>query len=132
MVENQLQYWSCIRYNTKINLHLFNKEEIAKNANDIVNTLLEEKDEDIEYANVKKHDEPKEQAIDPIFYIKNDLKDEPDVKQNYKSINLQIKCLGSLKNRHTLIKGVNDYELHSVKYKILRLPRHLICKFILL
>ena len=66
---------------------------------------------------VTKHDIPKEQAIDPIFYIKNDLQYEPDVKKNYKSINLQIKCLGNLKNRHILIKGVNDYELHSVKYK---------------
>ena len=105
------------RYNTRINLHIYNKEEIAKNANDIVSTLLEEKNDNIEYANVKNHDIPKEQAIDPIFYIKNDMQYEPDVKKNYKSINLQIKCLGNLKNRHTLIKGVNDYELHSVKYK---------------
>ena len=105
------------RYNTRINLHIYNKEEIAKNANDIVSTLLEEKNDDLEYADVKKHDIPKEQAIDPIFYIKNDLQYEPDVKKNYKSINLQIKCLGNLKNRHILIKGVNDYELHSVKYK---------------
>ena len=44
-----------------------------KNMKDIVSTLLEEKNDDLEYADVKKHDIPKEQAIDPIFYIKNDF-----------------------------------------------------------
>lgn len=98
---------------------MVNREEISKNANEIVNSLLENKNEDeFEYAEIKKTKyDFKEQPIDPIFYIKDNLREEPDQKKNFKSIKLQIKCLGNMKNRQNLIKGVNEYELHSVKYK---------------
>lgn len=99
---------------------LEDREEITKDANYIVNHLLNRKKDELEYATVKKNqDIIKEQDIDPLFYIKSDLTREPDTQKNYKSINMQIKCLGNAKNRHNLIKGVNDYELNSVKYKSL-------------
>lgn len=98
---------------------MFNRDEISKNANEIVNTLLENKNEDeYEYAEIKKtKDDLKEQPIDPKFYIKDNLRADPEQKKNFKSIKLQIKCLGNMRNRQNLIKGVNEYELNSVKYK---------------
>ena len=98
---------------------MFNRDEISKNANEIVNTLLENKNEDeYEYAEIKKtKDDLKEQPIDPKFYIKENLRADPEQKKNFKSIKLQIKCLGNMRNRQNLIKGVNEYELNSVKYK---------------
>ena len=98
---------------------LEDREEITKDVNEIVSHLLDRKKGELEYATVKKNDVMKEQDIDPLFYIKSDLAREPDTQKNYKSINMQIKCLGNVKNRHNLIKGVNDYELNSVKYKSL-------------
>ena len=110
---------NCPLTNRSRNPLLEDREEITKDANEIVSHLLTRKKGELEYATVKKYDAMKEQDIDPLFYIKSDLLREPDTKKNYRSINMQIKCLGNVKNRHNLIKGVNDYELNSVKYKTL-------------
>ena len=68
------------------------------------------------------NNEKKNKMIDPKYYIKTNFQKEPNNITLFKSYKKQVEALGNEKYRNALFKGLNDYELKSLKYSSLKGP----------
>lgn len=88
-----------------------NRSEVEE----ILTTLLESSKSELQHYVEKPKDASYQNSIDKKDYIKENLKCEPENSKKYKSIDIQIQCMGEKKYRDNLIRGVNEYELNGVK-----------------
>jgi hypothetical protein len=100
------------------------KREMNENVDKIVNMLISNKLDKTSFLTPVENTELeiKEKDIDPKFMIKRNFKFEPNNKNLFKSYGSQIKALGNEKYRRALFRGVNDYEIQTVKYSSLKGP----------
>ena len=101
------------------------KDKIKENAEIIVNNLLNPDKSrkhyyDIYKSNFKGFDDliGKQQSIDPLLYITQNFRGEPNNIKIIKSYNSQIKCLGNENFRRKFFSNFNNYE-ETEKIKML-------------
>jgi hypothetical protein len=101
------------------------KDKIKENAEIIVNNLLNPDKSrkhyyDIYKSNFKGFDDliGKQQSIDPLLYITQNFRGEPNNIKIIKSYNSQIKCLGNENFRRKFFSNYNNYE-ETEKIKML-------------
>ena len=104
------------------------KKKINENVNKIIKILLSDKFDEKKFLKpkinlkniIKKKNKSKE--IDPKYYIKNKFQTEPNNKNLFKTYKNQIKALGSEKYRNSLLRGINEFEIKTLKYSFLKGP----------
>jgi hypothetical protein len=111
--------------NSMSHIKLNKKDKIKENAEIIVNNLLNPDKSrkhyyDIYKSNFKGFDDliGKQQSIDPLLYITQNFRDNPNNIKIIKSYNKQIKCLGNENFRRKFFNNYNSYE-ETEKIKML-------------
>lgn len=116
---------------TNIEKNIKNKKEkkkINENVNKIIKLLLSDKFDENKFLTTKNNlktiikNQNKNKEIDPKYYIKNKFQIEPNNKNLFKTYKKQIKALGSEKYRNYLFKGINEFEIKTLKYSFLKGP----------
>ena len=71
---------------------------------------------------------PKESTINPMNYIQQNLLENPNEPNLYKSYKEQLDALGNKNYRKLLLEGINAYNLDIAQYKNLKGPTGLVKK----
>ena len=71
---------------------------------------------------------PKESTINPMNYIQQNLLENPNKPNLYKSYKEQLDALGNKNYRKLLLEGINAYNLDIAQYKNLKGPTGLVKK----
>ena len=121
-----IQNFNKIYENTHDNRLIVNKmnSNIDKIVNMITSSKFDKKKFLKEETDLKTliNNEKKNKMIDPKYYIKTNFQKEPNNITLFKSYKKQVEALGNEKYRNALFKGLNDYELKSLKYSSLKGP----------